>query len=122
MNIIGHVIALVPLHIHEINGHQILATFLKKCKDNHRRKACMKALLSASKFEFFKIELAEKNIIETLLEIISNVDEPGTLYLRELSFNILSNICKACRENQKTFRRLKGIEAIRGNLNNSEVD
>jgi hypothetical protein len=82
----------------------------------------MKALLSASKFEFFKIELAEKNIIETLLDIISNCDEPGTLYLRELSFNILSNICKACRENQKAFRRLKGIEAIRGNLNNAEVD
>ena len=93
MNIIGHLIALVPQHIHEISGHQTLATFLKKSKDNARRKACMKALLSASKFDFFKIELAQKNIIETLLEVINHNDEVGTLYLRELSFNILSNIC-----------------------------
>jgi len=82
----------------------------------------MKALLAASTFGFFKIELQEKNLIETLLEVIAHADEVGTLCTRELSFNILSNICHDCRENQKAFRRLNGIEAIRNNLNNQEVD
>jgi hypothetical protein len=56
LNIIGHLTEFVPQHIHEIGGHQILAVFLKKYKDNSRRKACMRAILCASKFEFFKLE------------------------------------------------------------------
>lgn len=82
----------------------------------------MRALLTASTFSFFKIELQEKNLIESLLEVIAHSDEAGTLCIRELSFNILSNMCHECRENQKAFRRLNGIEAIRNNLNNQEVD
>jgi len=42
--------------------------------------------------------------------------------LRELSFTILSNICKDMRENQKVFRRKQGIEILKENLNFSEVD
>jgi hypothetical protein len=61
-------------------------------------------------------------LIETLLDVIEHTDESGTLCLRELSFNILSNLCQECRDNQKAFRRLKGIEALRSNLNNLEVD
>jgi hypothetical protein len=60
--------------------------------------------------------------MESLLEIVGNSDEPGTLYLRELSFNIMSKMCQDCRENQKAFRRLKGIEAVRDNLNTTEID
>jgi hypothetical protein len=122
LNIIGHLTELIPQHIHEIGGHQVLAVFLKKYKDNSRRKACMKAILSASRFEFFKVEFQQRNLIETLLDVIQHSDESGTLYLRELSFNILSNLCHDCRENQKAFRRLKGIEALRMNLNSLEVD
>ena len=82
----------------------------------------MMAILNASNFDFFKIEFQQNNLIQTLLDAIQNQTEPGTLYLRELSFNILSNICKDCRENQKTFRRVEGIEALKNNLQCQEVD
>ena len=82
----------------------------------------MMAILSASSFDFFKVEFAQNNLIQTLLDVIQSQTEPGTLYLRELSFNILASICKDCRENQKTFRRVKGIEALKGNLQCAEVD
>lgn len=91
--------SLVPEHVLDIGAHQQLAMFLKRFKENERRKACLKALLSAANFDFFKIELQQKNLIETLLEIVSNADEPGTLYMRELAFNIMSKMCLDCREN-----------------------
>jgi hypothetical protein len=46
----------------------------------------------------------------------------GTLLLRELAFNILSRLCTNCRDNQKTFRRLGGVEAVKDNLKIPEVD
>ncbi len=56
------------------------------------------------------------DLIKTLLNLIQKQTEPGTLYIRELSFNILSNICKDCRENQKVFRRQGGIEILKNNM------
>ena len=56
-----------------------------------------------------------------LLEIIQS----GTkvhLDLREQAFNILSNICKDNRENQKEFRRKGGIEYLKKCLAYSEVE
>ena len=80
------------------------------------------ALLSNSFFDFFKVDLMNCGLIQTLLDLIQNQTESGTLYIRELSFNILSNICKDCRENQKMFRRQSGIEILKDNMQNGEVD
>ena len=82
----------------------------------------MMAIHSASNFDAFKIEFQQNSLIQTLLNVINSQTEPGTLYLRELSFNILSSVCKDCRENQKTFRRVDGIEALKDNLCTAEVD
>lgn len=57
------------------------------------------ALLSTSFFDFFKVELMQCSLIKTLLDLVQNQTGAGTLYIRELSFNILSNICKDCRDN-----------------------
>ena len=81
----------------------------------------MKAILQASKFEFFKTNFNNCGLIDVLLEIINS----GTsvhLDLREQAFNILSNICKDNRENQKEFRRKGGIEYLKTNLAYSEVE
>lgn len=122
LNIIQNLISLVPQHIHEIRGHQTLAVFLQTYKDKPRSKAAMQALLSASTFDFFKADLQECHLVDTLLEVVANSQESGTLQLRELSFNILSNICTECRQNQKEFRRLGGIESLRENLTFNDVD
>jgi hypothetical protein len=44
------------------------------------------------------------------------------LDLREYAFNILSNLCKDNRDNQKEFRRKSGIEHLKVNLAYSEVE
>ena len=122
LNIISHLIPLVPTYVHEIGGHLTLAQFLQTYTDVARRKAAMMAIHSAANFDAFKVEFQQNSLIQTLLEVIKSQTEPGTLYLRELSFNILSAVCKDCRENQKIFRRVDGIEALKDNLGNAEVD
>lgn len=42
--------------------------------------------------------------------------------MREIAFNIIANISKDCRENQKEFRRKGGIEILKDNLKFSEID
>ena len=42
--------------------------------------------------------------------------------MREMAFNIISNIAKDCRANQKEFRRKGGIEILKENLAYSEVE
>ena len=122
LNIISHLLPLVPQHFHQIGGHQVLAAFIESFNDIPRRKACLMAILSCSFFDFFKVELMQCNLVKTLLDLVSFQTEPGTLYIRELSFNILSNICKDCRENQKAFRRANGIEILKDNMQTGEVD
>ena len=56
-----------------------------------------------------------------LLQIIQSGVEVH-LDLREFSFNIIANICKDNRENQKEFRRKGGIELLKVNLAYSEVE
>lgn len=99
LNIISHLVSLVPQHFHEIGGHKVLAAFIESFRDIPRRKAVLMALMSTSFFDFFKVELMECGLVKTLLDLIQNQTEAGTLYIRELSFNILSNICKDCRDN-----------------------
>jgi hypothetical protein len=80
------------------------------------------ALLSASTFNYFKDDLQDHGIIESLIEIIKDTATPGSLYIRELAFNILSNVCEDCRNNQKALRRYKGIEVVRDNITLKQVD
>ena len=98
-----------------------LIQFLSTYNDYERRLACMKALLNTSTYEYFKREFAEKGIMDILLDIVQNQKE-NPLDLRELAFNIISNICKDCRANQKEFRRKGGVELIKENLAYNEID
>jgi len=97
-----------------------LAKFLDTYEDKPRRKACMLALQSLSKFEIFKPELP--TLFDTLLPVINNSKAEGILNLRELALNILSHLCKDQRENQKIFRRNKGIESLVECLQFKEID
>ena len=56
-----------------------------------------------------------------LIEIIQSGTEVH-LDLREYAFNIMSNLCKDNRDNQKEFRRKNGIEILKVNLAYSEVE
>mmetsp|Transcript_1188 Transcript_1188/g.1197 ORF Transcript_1188/g.1197 Transcript_1188/m.1197 type:complete len:166 (+) Transcript_1188:1433-1930(+) len=81
----------------------------------------MKAILNTSTYEFFKKDFAEKGIIDILLDIVQN-SKDNPLDMREMAFNIIANISKECRANQKEFRRKGGIEILKENLSYSEVD
>lgn len=90
-------------------------------QDYERRIAAMKAILQASKFDFFKSNFNNSGLVDVLLEII----DQGTdvhLDLREYAFCILSNLCHDNRDNQKEFRRKKGIEYLKKNLAYAEVE
>ncbi len=75
-----------------------MINFLSVYTDFERRGACLKALLNCSEYDYFKQEFAERGIVDILLDIIQNSIE-NPLELWELSFNILSNICKGVRQN-----------------------
>ena len=81
----------------------------------------MKALLNTSTYDYFKKDFADKGIVDILLDIIQNSKE-NPLDMREMAFNIISNISKDCRPNQKEFRRKGGIEIIKENLAYAEVE
>ena len=58
----------------------------------------MKAILNTSNYEFFKKDFADKGIMDILLDIVQN-SKDSPLDMREMSFNIISNISKDCRAN-----------------------
>jgi hypothetical protein len=96
--VIANILPLVPEYFHKIGGHVTLIQFLSAYNDYDRRTACMKALLNTSTYDFFKIDFADKGIIDILLDIVMNSKE-NPLDMREMSFNIISNISKDCRPN-----------------------
>lgn len=59
--------------------------------------------------------------MDILLDILQNA-KTNSLELREISFNIVANICRECRSNQKEFRRKGGIELVKQNLQYNDVD
>ena len=77
--------------------------------------AALKAIYVTSKEPEMKQDYAEKGIIQVLLDLISNEAE-NSLEMREIAFNIISNMCMECRLNQKEFRRKGGVELLRSNL------
>jgi hypothetical protein len=113
--------SLIPEYIHELRAHQYMVKMIASYSDYDRRLACMKAILQASKFEFFKNDFNQSGLIDVLLEII-NQGTSVHLDLREGAFNILSNLCQDNRENQKEFRRKQGIEYLKTNLAYAEVE
>jgi hypothetical protein len=58
----------------------------------------MKALLNTSTYDYFKKDFADKGIVDILLDIVQNSKE-NPLDMREMAFNIISNISKDCRPN-----------------------
>jgi len=121
LSIIFNLIPLVPEHFHARDGHTILLQFLSTFSDYERKHGSLKALLNTSEYDYFKTDFAKIGIMEILLEVIQNVRD-NSLDLRELAFNIISNICKDTRPNQKEFRRKGGIEILKDNLRIAEVD
>jgi hypothetical protein len=63
-------IPILPKHVFDIGGHKILTIFLQTFTDLPRRRAVLLALLNASSFNYFKEELEEQGLIQSLLEII----------------------------------------------------
>jgi hypothetical protein len=88
---------------------------------NDRRIACMKATLKTSTYDYFKKEFADKGIMDILLDIVQNT-KINPLNMREMSFDIISNISNKCRANQKGFRRKGGLEILKDNFAYAEVD
>ena len=121
LGVMASIIPLVPEHFRQIGGHVILIQFLSAFNDYERRISCMKALLNTSTYEYFKKDFAEKGIVDILLDIVQN-GKDNPLDMREMAFNIISNICKECRQNQKEFRRKGGIEVLKENLQYTEVE
>lgn len=121
LSILFNLVPLVPEHFHARDGHSILIQFLSSFTDYERKHSCLKALLNTSEYDFFKKDFADRGIMELLLDIVQNTRE-NSLDLRELAFNIISNICRDFRPNQKDFRRKGGIEIIKENLRVGEVD
>lgn len=121
LTLLSNLMPLIPETIHQLKSHEYFVKMIANYSDYDRRLACMKAILQASKFEFFKNDFNNSGLIDVLLEIINS----GTavhLDLRENAFNILSNLCKDNRNNQKEFRRKQGIEYLKTNLAYSEVE
>ena len=121
LSILFSLVPLIPEHFHARDGHSVLIQFLSSFSDYERKHSCLKVLLNTSEYDYFKKDLGDRGIMEILLDIIQNKRE-NTLDLRELSFNIVSNICKDTRQNQKQFRRKGGIELIKENLKSGEID
>lgn len=121
LSLICNLLPLIPEYIHSLNTHQYLVKMIQSYTDYERRIACMKAILQASKFDFFKANFNNSGLVDVLLDIV----DQGTdvhLDLREFAFCILSNLCKDNRDNQKEFRRKKGIEYLKTNLAYAEVE
>lgn len=97
LDILTNMIPILPKHVFDIGGHKILTIFLQTFTDLPRRRAVLLALLNGSTFNYFKEEFEQLGLIQTLLEIIQDSKSPGSLYTRELCFNIISNICDDCR-------------------------
>jgi hypothetical protein len=112
---------LIPEVIHSLGITQHFVKMVSTYDDYDRRNACLKAILQASKFDFFKNEFNNSGLVDVLLSIIASGTKTH-LELREFSFNILSNLCKDHRNNQKEFRRRGGIEALKTCLAYSEVE
>lgn len=121
LSVLYNLVPLIPDHFHERDGHTILIQFLSSYTDYERKHSCLKVLLNTSEYDSFKKDFADRGIMELLLDIIQNSKE-NSLLLRELAFNIISNICKDTRPNQKEFRRKGGIEIIKDNLRMTEID
>lgn len=83
--------------------------------DFSRQYSCMRAILQASKYDIFKNEFNNSGLIQVLIGIIEQGIDVN-LELREIAFNILANLCREHRNNQKEFRRSNGIENIKKNL------
>ena len=121
--LLTNIIPLVPEHFHQLKGHLVLNQFLQTYGDYERRIACLKAISSTSNVDYYKKDYADlkTGLVETLITIIRSAREQP-LDMRELSFNILSYLCRECRGNQKEFRRKGGIELLKENLGYSDVD
>jgi hypothetical protein len=98
LSLLCNLLPLIPEYIHSLNAHQYFVKMMQVYTDYERRMACMKAILQASTFEFFKANFHNSGLIDVLLDIIKSGTDVH-LDLRESAFNILSNVTKDNRDN-----------------------
>ena len=98
MSLLCNFLPLIPEFIHSLGMHKYLVKMISTYDDYDRRNACLKAILQASKFEYFKNDFNNSGLVDVLLKIIGSGIEVH-LELREFCFNILSNLCKENRNN-----------------------
>lgn len=70
LSLICNLLPLIPDYIHSLGIHHNFVKMMQAYKDYERRFACMKAILQASKFEFFKADFNNSGLIDVLIEII----------------------------------------------------
>jgi hypothetical protein len=76
-----------------------------------RKEKCLRAFVNASTFgEEYKLKIADEGVIDVLLDLVGNESE--NIEIKELCFNIISNLCKGCNKNKKSFRAKGGVDLI----------
>jgi hypothetical protein len=91
-------LTIIPEYVHSLGVHVNLVKMMQQYTDNERRMACMKALLAASKYEYFKNDFYNSGLMDVLVDIIAQESGVG-LEIREFAFNIISNLCRDHRNN-----------------------
>lgn len=71
LTLLTNLLPLIPEYIHNLKTHELLVRMMQSYTDDQRRMACMKAIIQASKFEFFKNNFNNSGIIDALLDIIA---------------------------------------------------
>jgi hypothetical protein len=115
LDVIYHTLPLIPEYFQQQNGNYCLVNFLTSNNDPEHKYLTLKALEIASRFSFFKVELAEEGLFDILHDIIHS-EKDYSLAIRELALAIISNTCTDCRSNQKEIRRKGWIELIKVNI------
>jgi cilia- and flagella-associated protein 69 len=61
-----------------------------------------------------------KGVLDNLIDLLQNQDE-NSIEIRELCYQIVSNLCKGCSKNKKLFRIKGGLDLIITSLKDQNV-
>lgn len=101
----------MPNQFQASSGLFCLTKFLTNCNDIDRKEKCLRAFVNASTFgEDYKLKIADEGVIDVLLDLVGSDSE--NIEIKELCFNIISNLCKGCNKNKKSFRAKGGVDLI----------
>mmetsp|Transcript_28281 Transcript_28281/g.34349 ORF Transcript_28281/g.34349 Transcript_28281/m.34349 type:complete len:858 (-) Transcript_28281:68-2641(-) len=107
-------VPLDPASFQAMEGNDLLLKFIMEVTDNDLLQAALRLLRLNSSLPVFKEELGELGALELALEMFTN---PGSAHSsREHAVAILSLLCTDMEVNQKIFRKLEGIKAVKNAL------